>query len=115
MYENEKEQLTKYKEKFVKGRAVIKYTRQKGNPYGRSNPIASLGLFLIRKEIRHTLAKRYADIDVKNCHPDMKLQICLLHGINCIFLQSYVNQRQKYFDLVVDIYGCTEEDAKVLL
>ena len=44
----------------------------------------------------------------------MKLQICLLHGIVCVYLKNYVNKRQEYFDLIVDIYGCTEEDAKVL-
>ena len=77
-YENEKQQLIKYKEKFTDGRAEIRYQRSKGNPYGRSNPIGALGLYPIRRQIRHTLAKgRFADYDVKNCHPDMKLQICL--------------------------------------
>jgi hypothetical protein len=99
MYENEKEQLEKYKDTFSQGRAKVKYTRQKGNPYGRSNPLGSLSLFLIRREIRHTLSKnRFVDIDAKNCHPDMKLQICLKHQIECKNLKNYVNKRQECFD-----------------
>ena len=88
MYENEKEQLIKYKETFSQGRARVKYTRQKGNPYGRSNPLRCLSQFLIRREVRHTLSMKSSDdIDVKNCHPDMKLQICLKHRIECKYLR----------------------------
>lgn len=114
-YENEKQQLIKYKEKFTDGRAKIRYQRSKGNPYGRSNPIGALGLYPIRRQIRHTLAKgRFADYDVKNCHPDMKLQICLKNKVTCTELQKYVTFRQRYFDLTVESYGCSEEQAKNL-
>lgn len=115
IYENEKQQLIKYKENFSQGRARVLYQRQQVNPYGRSNPIASLGLFPIRREIRHTLAKsRFKDIDIKNCHPDMKLQICIKNNIECTELRKYVLFRQKYFDETVRCYGCSEEEAKNL-
>jgi hypothetical protein len=95
MYEIEKEQLENYKDTFSQGRIKVEYTRQKGNPYGRSNPLGSLSLFLIRRKIRHTLSKNsFVDIDVKNCHPDMKLQIGLKHQIECKYLRKYVNKRQ---------------------
>ena len=38
--------------------------------YGRVFPKNSLGLFSIRREIRHTLARdNYVHIDVENCLP----------------------------------------------
>ena len=43
---------------------------------GRVNPKNSLGLFSIRREIRHTLAEqRYVDLDIDNCHPVILNQI----------------------------------------
>jgi hypothetical protein len=70
MYHNEKNQLKKYKDLITDGRAKVNYNRNRGNPYGRSNPDKSLGLFSIRKEIRHTLCKdRFIDIDIDNAHP----------------------------------------------
>ena len=72
IYENEKQQLVAYRKLVKRGLAAIKYTRGKGNPYGRSNPAKALGLFPIRREVRHTLASASMfDIDIKNCHPEM--------------------------------------------
>ena len=102
LYDNEKQQLTKYKSMMIDGRVPVKYTRPKNNPFGRSNPLSALGLYPIRREIRHTLAcKRFYDYDIKNAHP-------------CVILYLYVTKRQEYFDLVVNDYGCTEEQAKNL-
>jgi hypothetical protein len=43
---------------------------------GGVNPKNSLGLFSIRREIRHTLSKqRYVDLDIDNCHPVILNQI----------------------------------------
>lgn len=112
-YENERQQLMKYSKLFKNGMAEVKYTRH--GLYGRSDPIGALGLYPIRREIRHTLkVDDSVDVDVKNCHPDIKLQICLANGIVCECLMDYVNNRQKYFDDTVRVYGCTEEEAKIL-
>lgn len=112
-YENEKTQLEEYRKLFHDGKARIRYNRR--GKYGRSNPERALGLFPIRREIRHTLAgKDGVDIDIKNAHPDFKLQICLANGILCPELTAYVGNRQVYYDQTVAAYNCSEEDAKNL-
>ena len=68
-YDNEKQQLEKYLKLFKNGKASINY-KQADIKYGRVFPKKSLGLFSIRREIRHTLARaNYIDIDIENCHP----------------------------------------------
>lgn len=115
IYENEKQQLEKYKDLWTEGRAKIFYKRPNGMPYGRSNPISALGMFPIRREIRHTLCKKnWYDFDVKNCHPTMLLQICRVFNIPCERLYLYVLKRQEHFDLITAVYGCSEEQAKNL-
>jgi hypothetical protein len=112
-YENEKKQLEEYRKLFHDGKAKIRYNRR--GKYGRSNPERALGLFPIRREIRHTLAgKDGVDIDIKNAHPDFKLQICVANGIPCPELTAYVGNRQVYYDQTMKAYNCTEEDAKNL-
>lgn len=117
IFANEKEQLIKYKALFKKiNHAVIKYKRSKGNPYGRSNPEHGLGLHNLRREIRQTLTKgRFRDIDIKNCHPVILLQLIQHAGIPTIQLKSYVENRQDWFNLITGAYQCTEEQAKTLM
>ena len=55
-HENERQQLEKYRDKMEGSRAKIQYNKSKQNPYGRCNPENGVGLYNIRREIRHTLA-----------------------------------------------------------
>jgi hypothetical protein len=83
----EKKQLQKYKSLTNRetNRANVKYIRPKGMSFGRSNPNGAIGLFCMRRKIRHTLAnvKKLTDIDIINAHPDMLLQICKSNGLVC--------------------------------
>lgn len=99
-YENEKIQLIKYQQLLNdNNEAIVKYERSM--KYGRSNPKFSLGLFMIRRQIRHTLAsERFIDIDIDNAHPSMLRQICKSNNICCEYLSSYIENRQQWFDLV---------------
>ena len=47
------EQLIKYLALIKNGKAKIQYKRPKNINYGRVSPINALGLFSIRREIRH--------------------------------------------------------------
>ena len=77
VYKTEKQQLQRYLGMMENGRIPITYSRNPNNPYGRSNPAHAVGLYPIRREIRHTLAKtEFVDLDVKNCHPEMLNQLC---------------------------------------
>lgn len=100
-YDNEKQQLEKYRDKMIGDRAKIQYNKSKNNPFGRCNPENAVGLYNIRREIRHTLAsEHYEDIDVDNCHPRMLLLTLQGAGIDAPLLSSYVENRQEWLDLV---------------
>ena len=118
-YDNEKKQLQCYYENGNDHDGVFKvkveYNKCRNNAFGRSNPNNALGLYSIRREIRHTLCSdNYIDIDVKNCHPTMLLQICKANDIKHTELEKYVNNRTSYFEHVIENYGCDEEQAKNL-
>ena len=124
IYENELQQLQAYKKlikkntkKLRKVFAKVKYSKVKGMRFGRSNPEGGLGLYNIRREIRHTLAKHFlVDIDVKNCHPVILSQILKHNNLDSIAtcLNKYIENRDDYLQQVSKHYGVTKDDAKVL-
>ena len=112
-YANEKKQLEAYKEIISNGCAKVKYTRKIN--IGRVNPDKSLGLHIIRREIRHTLARKYYyDIDVVNAHPVILSQICKHNNIECKYLNDYIANRAKYLKDVMDTYKVSRDVAKNL-
>ena len=104
-YTNEYTQLNHYRNLIDRGRAVVNYNRHENNPFGRSNPNNAIGLFSIRSEIRHTLAsENFEDVDIEGAHPNFLEQILRYNNIDCNCLKEYVNNRQSYFDLVVETF-----------
>jgi hypothetical protein len=115
LYSSEREQLQAYKKLIKLGKAEVKYVRTTGMSFGRCNPVKALGLFCIRREIRHTLAKtKYTDIDIENCHPAILLQICKKYDIDCDNLEDYVVNRAKYLKEVMETYEVNRDSAKKL-
>lgn len=121
-FTTEQQQLIKYKALIKDGKAVINYNRSK-NPYGRSNPDNALGLYSIRREIRHTLAKkRFTDVDIDCAHPTFLYQILKAnkehidtkHEVSFKMLEDYVLNRKKYLDMIIENYGCNRDTAKNL-
>jgi hypothetical protein len=101
IYQNEKNQLIEYQKLITKGFAKVKYSKTTGMKYGRCNPKKGLGLYNIRRQLRHTLAKNtLTDIDVDNCHPAVLQQILTKNNIPCPFLTAYVNERKNIFNLL---------------
>lgn len=110
-HDNEKQQLEKYRDKMVGDRAKIQYNKSKNNPFGRCNPENGVGLYNIRREIRHTLANdNYEDVDIDNCHPKILLLTLQGAGIDAPLLSSYVENRQEWLDLVNKHYKITQMD-----
>jgi phage/plasmid-associated DNA primase len=104
-FKTEKQQLLKYRELIEDGRAKVVYKRS-NNPFGRSNPDNGLGLFQIRREIRHTLTSdSMEDIDIDNCHPVLLEQILTFNNINCDNLRRYIENRNEYLKKVQDHYS----------
>jgi hypothetical protein len=109
------EQLTNYKKLIKNGVAEVKYNKVQNINFGRVHPKNALGLFNIRRELRHTLAKnKMVDIDIENCHPVILYQICKAHDIECDYLEEYVLNRQKYLDDVMNTYNVDRDSAKKL-
>lgn len=116
VYCTEKKQLIKYAENIKLKNAFVRYDKIKNlDNYGRVNVFKSLGLFSCRKEIRGALAYGiYTDIDISNCHPVLLLQISQHNNLECKYLEKYVNNRQKYIELVMDNYKVNKDQAKTL-
>ena len=101
----EKKQLIKYKNltDLTTKLAKIKYVLVPGMKYGRRNPFGAVGMFQMRKKIRHTLGKikGLRDIDIINAHPKMLLQLCKKNGLACSQLELYVLQREEILGKVM--------------
>jgi P4 family phage/plasmid primase-like protien len=114
-YKNEMQMLDKYRSLVKNDKVKVSYHRVKGMDFGRVNPDKGLSLFVMRKALRHTLAKDfYTDIDIENCHPSILLQICKQHNIPCEALSEYVNNREYHLQDVMAKYGVARKKAKDL-
>ena len=83
--------------------------------FGRVFPKNALGLFSIRREIRHTIARdNYIDIDVENCHPVILYQICKQNNIKCKYLKRYIDDRLTILNDVMTKYNVVKDQAKQL-
>ena len=114
-FDNEKQQLEKYLKLVKNNEAIITYTQTKNTKYGRVFPKNAVGLFSIRREIRHTLARdNYIDIDVENCHPVILYQICDAYNIKCNYLKYYIDNRTEILNEVMTKYNVNKDAAKQL-
>lgn len=112
---NEKQQLLKYKKLIKNGNAKIEYNKSKGMKYGRVMPLNGCGLFSIRRQLRHTLAKNhFVDIDVVNCHPVLLHQVCKTNNISCEALEDYVLNRPQHLERIKSNYKVSKDTAKNL-
>ena len=112
-FDNEKQQLEKYKKLIKNGEATVNYIQSL--KYGRVFPKNALGLFSIRREIRHTLARDfYIDIDIENCHPVLLYQLCLNNNIQCEKLKYYIENRAQLLNEVMRAYNVVKDQAKQL-
>jgi phage/plasmid-associated DNA primase len=113
IYHNEREQLEKYIAKYENGRVAVTYKKSKNNPFGRCDPQRALGLYQIRRQVRHTLAKnRFIDVDIVNCHPIILYQLCLRENFHFPQLKEYIDNRDTHLTRVKQIYGCDRDAAK---
>lgn len=112
-FANEKKQLEAYEQLITDATAKINYVRNIN--IGRVNPHRSLGLHTIRREIRHTLARKYYfDVDIVNCHPVLLSQICIHNNIECKYLNEYIANRAKYIKSIMETFNVSRDIAKNL-
>lgn len=111
-FSNEKEQLYKYIEYINDGIIKVKYNKTNDmDDWGRVFPLHSLGLYSIRRQIRHTLAKDYyIDIDIENCHPVILYQLCEQKNVSAKALKKYIKHRNDYLNMVSECFLMHIED-----
>jgi len=112
---NEEAQLQGIKKKIKNNRLIVKYETSKLG-VGRVSPVKAYGYCLMRRQLRHTLAKDYyIDIDVVNCHPTLLYQLCESNNIECNMLKYYVSNREDFIQQVItenDNVRLTKDDIK---
>ncbi|RZK20895.1 MAG: hypothetical protein EOO43_10915 [Flavobacterium sp.] len=102
LYANEKEQLMNYRRLIKDGYAHILYHKV---GYGRCSSNGGLSYLTIRRQVRHTLARNsMVDLDIENCHPVLMVQMLQRHGFNCLYLNDYVCNRDRWFTMVADFW-----------
>lgn len=110
---NERKQLNRYKTLIDKGKKCARVLYRRTMRYGRCLVQHSLGLFAMRRKVRHTLAKRVglSDWDIINAHPDVLLQICKSNGLECDKLDEYVRNRDAILARICAEIDCLATSA----
>lgn len=126
LYENEKDQLTKYLKKWNRklGGVPVMYSKSQGNTkkakWGRVFPLKSLGLTTISRFTRNTLIRGlYYDFDLKNAQMQILWCLCKSNSngiqIDCEMLEDYCMNRKKWLDEIQEEYGVSKDVAKKLI
>ena len=90
------------------GRIKVQYKQndKQGRYFGE-------GLQSISRVIRHTISSDYYhDIDISNAHPTFLAHYCHTKGINYTNLQSYITNREEYFQLLQQTNHLSRDEAK---
>jgi hypothetical protein len=108
MVGSEVKQLNRYKSLVNKGTKLARVLYKRSMKYGRCLVQNSIGLFGMRRKIRHTLANRvgFCDLDIINAHPDILLQICKSNGLECDKLDDYVRNRDDILNRIMEEIPC---------
>jgi hypothetical protein len=116
-YDNENKQIELYLAKYDEKESVfkVKYNLPE-HKWGRIFPEKSLSLCVFHRPTRHAFCKgSYIDIDMKNAHPNIVKNICLLNNISCPTIEKYCNDRDAFLKLVCDYHNVDEVEAKTLM
>jgi hypothetical protein len=108
-----------YKRRFNGNCVEVKYDFKrdcKANGLARMYAEKGLSLQMFPKDIRNALANGlYFDIDMKNAHPTILLEICQDMNWTCDHLEHYVQNRDTVLEEVGLHYKCSYENAKVMM
>lgn len=85
--------IEKYLRKSRNGTMKVQYKQTEGK--GRFYAIGSLSMQSMPREVRHTIASEYIDIDMVNAHPVILSHLCKGRGIKTKYLDKYIVQRDK--------------------
>lgn len=119
IYSTEEQWINEYFNKInkrSKNRHIkVEYRHSQRGSVGRVNPVKSLSLCSIRRQIRHTIAQDvYYDFDMKNAHFYILKHFCDVYNIPSDNISYYVNNREQVLKEVQEHYGCSRDTAKNL-
>ena len=104
--ENEKTQLEAYRLLCKDGYAHVVYNK---NKLGRAIANNGYSLLNIRRQIRHTLVSdTMIDVDIDCCHHVLMSQMLRSYKFKCILLNSYIRNRDAWFERVNNFYRIGE-------
>ena len=84
---------------------------KRASTFGRR--FATHSLQCMARPIRHTLAhKVYDDIDIKNAHPTLCVQICEELSIPCEYIKAYIQNRDCFLDEIAKDNQVSKDKAK---
>lgn len=106
--------LRKYQKRAImfEGLIPVSYYQHDGDGRRFSHEISLTNL---SRKIRHTIAEGMIDIDMKNAHPCILLWLCKKHGIECSFIEKYVNNRDSMLKELMDSRQLSRDGAKKML
>jgi len=76
---------------------------------------SEISLTNLSRKIRHTIARKSIDIDIKNAHPCILLWLCKKHGIACNLIEQYVMNREPMIQELMRCLGISRDAAKKML
>lgn len=112
--------ISAFKTKKNAGELLVEYSysrklSEKGYKVGRIYPKGSLSLGSLRRKLRGTLTRHlYYDIDIKNAHPTILLQLFLKAGIRLENLRDYVLKRDEILGELMETLNISRRRAKDL-
>jgi phage/plasmid-associated DNA primase len=116
LYENEKKQIEDYVTRYdddLKG-VPVKYIKKKAS-WGRPHVAESLGFTAFRKQVRHTFAKKYYDIDLKNAQVALLVQLCMRNAVPPpAAVVDYVTNREKVLMDTAHALNIERSEAKTM-
>jgi P4 family phage/plasmid primase-like protien len=96
------------------GRRIDSYHQNKTNP--RRMTTVGTSLQGISRSIRHTICRdTMYDLDIKNAHPILLKNWCDFHGIVCVELYDFNENRQDRFNDVKRVLKCSKDEAKTYI
>jgi hypothetical protein len=108
--------MTKYLNAYKKDNIIsIKYKKSDNydNKIGRFFCNGGVGIQSLPRMIRHTICRGlYIDLDFKNCHPTILKTLCEYYGIECKYLDIYVNNRDDILNGICQSLKVSKEKAK---
>ena len=112
----DKKKLRSYFKMRKNGNEVqVTYDFGKNAKIGRIYPKNLIGFAGFERNIRNALTKSiYNDIDIKNCHPTILLQVCEKQGWTCDNLKQYTKERDNILMDICQFYETTKDVAKQL-